>query len=99
VAAADGIDFGCGGAYAHRQPKKEPRGFVWLKSKFKNVHIRVATVRRHRAASIAERTVRAPRTVRLSRAAAGMRSVRRDKRCTRNKNRDLASIPNGCRWR
>src|SRR5713226_575385 len=70
-----GIDFGCGWAYALRQLKKEPRGVLWPRKKLKSVRIRVAIVRRRRAASIAERTARVLPTGRRSRATAGMRSV------------------------
>ena len=46
---------------------------LWPRRKLKSVRIRVATVRPHRAASIAERTARVPRIVRRLRATAGMR--------------------------
>src|SRR6266849_10812934 len=89
-----GIDFGCGWAYALRQLKKEPRGVLWPRKKLKSVRIRVAIVRRRRAASIAERTARVLPTGRLSRATAGMRNARpanwqalQDKRWARLKPR------------
>ena len=69
------IVFGCGSAYASRQLQKEPRGFSMAEKKIESVRIRVAIVRPHRAASIAERIARVPRIVRLSRATAVMRNV------------------------
>jgi hypothetical protein len=67
--------------------EKEPKGFLWPRRKLKSVRIRVAIVRRRRATSIAVRTARVPRIVRLSRATAAMwsalparRRVRRVKR-------------------
>ncbi len=97
-----GIDFGCWRAYAFRQLKTSQGGSVWLKSKFISVRIRVAIVRRRRAASIAERIARVLPTGRRSRATAGIRNARpekwqalQDKPCVRNKNRDPGQIQNG----
>jgi hypothetical protein len=58
----DGIDFRGGWGYARRQLKKEPRGFLWPRRRLKSVRIRVAIVRRHRAASIAALIVKGLRT-------------------------------------
>ena len=67
--------------------------------KIKSVRIRAVIVRRRREASIAERTARAPRIVRLSRATAGMRSavparrwVRRGKRPVSRRGRIYGTV-------
>src|SRR5579864_4822371 len=52
------IDFGVTWAYAFRQLKKKPRGFLWLRRKLKSVRIRVAIVRPDRKSVVAERIAR-----------------------------------------
>jgi hypothetical protein len=64
----DGIDFGCGGAYAFWQLQKEPRGVLWPRRKLKSARIRVATARQRRAASIAAHIVKGLRAGRRLRA-------------------------------